>query len=489
MNLLMNFYRLASIALVLSLTACLGDSGGGGGSSGGGGGTPSSYTIGGTVTGLSTGESVTLLDHGTNSLTVYANGPFILDYQVAGNYYNVTVGTQPNGESCDVSNGSGTVGTANVSNVSVVCTMLATAAPSGAVPSGNYAYTANFDSTISQYSIGTDGTLTSMATPVVADTGTYPYSVAVDPTNHYVYVANSNFGGVGSGSVSQYIIFTGGALIPMSTPSVAAGGGADSVVVDSSGHYVYVANSSDNTISQYTIGTYGMLTPMTTPSVAAGGSPDSVAVDPSGQYVYVANFTPNSNFGTISQYTIGTGGALTPMATPNVTTESNPTSVVVDPSGRYVYVANMANGNGVASSGISQYTIGVGGALTPMTPSSVAAANPTSVTVDPTGHYAYVASNFGQDQGAAVSQYIIGTSGALTPMSPAYVASGNMTDPNSVIVDPTGHYVYVASYNNGNGGNSSGVSQYPIGFGGVLTPVATPNVAYGHSPVSIATTH
>ncbi|MDA8089176.1 MAG: hypothetical protein M0Z61_02975, partial [Nitrospiraceae bacterium] len=77
---------------------------------------------------------------------------------------------------------------------------------------------------------------------------------------------------------------------------------------------------------------------------------------------------------------------------------------------------------------VSQYRIGAGGALTPMTPATVAAGSgPYSVTVDPSGKYAYV-TNAGGD---AVSQYTIGAGGALTPMTPPTAAAG--TTPSFII--------------------------------------------------------
>jgi hypothetical protein len=84
--------------------------------------TPKTYTIGGTVSGL-TSSPVTLLDNGADSLTVSANGKFTFATKIAsGSTYKVTVGTQPTGETCTVTGGSGTVGTANVTTVKVACT-------------------------------------------------------------------------------------------------------------------------------------------------------------------------------------------------------------------------------------------------------------------------------------------------------------------------------------------------------------------------------
>ena len=57
------------------------------------------FTIGGTVSGLNTGTSVTLLDKGSNALKVTANGSFTFTTALAtGATYKVTIGTQPTGD-------------------------------------------------------------------------------------------------------------------------------------------------------------------------------------------------------------------------------------------------------------------------------------------------------------------------------------------------------------------------------------------------------
>jgi hypothetical protein len=81
-------------------------------------------TIGGTVNGLSGGTTVTLVDNGTDPITVSTTDTFSFDVQIAsGSNYNVTVMTQPIGETCAVVNGSGTVDSSGdpVSNVVVNC--------------------------------------------------------------------------------------------------------------------------------------------------------------------------------------------------------------------------------------------------------------------------------------------------------------------------------------------------------------------------------
>ncbi len=84
--------------------------------------TPSTYTIGGTVSGLS-GSGLVLQDNGGNNLTVTANGSFTFTTAItSGGAYAVTVLTQPSSptQTCSVTAGSGTA-TANVTSVQVTC--------------------------------------------------------------------------------------------------------------------------------------------------------------------------------------------------------------------------------------------------------------------------------------------------------------------------------------------------------------------------------
>lgn len=107
--------RFMLLGLALPLAACFG---------GGGGGDTPTYTIGGMVTGLS-GAGLVLQNNGGNNLAVGANGAFTFSSRVArGRNYSVTVLTQPSGpsQSCAVASGSGSVGSANVTSVSISCT-------------------------------------------------------------------------------------------------------------------------------------------------------------------------------------------------------------------------------------------------------------------------------------------------------------------------------------------------------------------------------
>ena len=92
------------------------------------------YTIGGTISGLTSG-SLILQNNSGNALTISANSTtFVFTTALAsGVTYAVTVGTQPSGLTCSVTNGTGTIASANVTNVAVTCATTS----SGITYSGN----------------------------------------------------------------------------------------------------------------------------------------------------------------------------------------------------------------------------------------------------------------------------------------------------------------------------------------------------------------
>lgn len=80
------------------------------------------YSVGGTLSGLATGGSVTLSVNGAHPLTLAANGAWFFPLQFApGDSYVVEIALQPQGQHCALANASGTVATANVTKVSVDC--------------------------------------------------------------------------------------------------------------------------------------------------------------------------------------------------------------------------------------------------------------------------------------------------------------------------------------------------------------------------------
>ena len=180
--------------------------------------------------------------------------------------------------------------------------------------------------------------------------------------------------------------------------------------------------------------------------VVAWGLLVPAAASAAGLSAYVPNWDLGGSGG-VSQFTVGAGGPLQPMSTPTIAAGDGPWAVAVSPNGQYVYVAN-------DDGGISQYSVGAGGALAPMaTPTVAAGYNPYGVAVSPNGQYVYVA-NYGTDGSGGISQYTVGAGGALAPMSPPAVDAGE--SPRAVAVSPNGQYVYVVNYStDGSGGSRS----------------------------------
>lgn len=84
------------------------------------------HALTGKVTGLDTDKEKVVLINGSNQVTVTGTGPGVpLDLTMApvseGYPYGITVLTQPTGKTCTVTNGVGTMGTANIDTVGVAC--------------------------------------------------------------------------------------------------------------------------------------------------------------------------------------------------------------------------------------------------------------------------------------------------------------------------------------------------------------------------------
>ena len=439
----------ACMTLSLGLAAC-----GGGGGGGGGNPVTQTYTIGGAVSGLATGGSVTLANNGTDTLSVNGNTTFVFPTKIDQNgSYAVTVKTQPTAQNCAVSAGSGSGLMANVTVVAVACTNLP-----------QYAYVVNNgNNTVSQYAIDASGTLSSLSVATVA-TGNSPQSVTVDPSQKYVYVTN-----LADNTISQYVIQSDGTLAPNTPANIGTGHGPWAVTVSPSGAWAYVANSADNTVSQFSINASGALVATAIAPVATGVEPWNITLSPNGKYIYVANHGNLPPGGmTISQYAVDAAtGALTPLNPATLpTTFPYPGGITVDPTSSYAYLSNI-NGNTV-----SEYGIGADGTLSSLNPASVATGTePVFLAFDPTGKYAYEA-NYTVDLSSApgtVSQYAVGTGGQLTPLAPPTVLAG--TGPGWIAFDPFGKYAYAV--NLGNGTLHGTVSEYAIGTGGALTLIGT----------------
>ena len=159
------------------------------------------------------------------------------------------------------------------------------------------------------------------------------------------------------------------------------------------------------------------------------------------------------------------GGALTALSPASVAADEGAARVVVSPDDRSVYATNRA------TTTVSQYSRNIEtGKLTALSPATVeAGTSPEGVVVSPDGKYVYVANRYSN----TVSQYSRDIeTGKLTPLNPASVTAGE--EPIGVTVSPDGKDLYAAN------SASATVSQYSRNIEtGKLTALSPATVAAG----------
>lgn len=385
------------------------------------------YTVSGTVSGL-TGSGLVLQNNGGDNLAIAADGVFTFATSVgAGSPYNVTVLSQPNGQTCSVANASGIVNGAAVANVQVNCV---------GYPDPEFAYITGANAgngTVYSFLVdAATGTLVPTVQAAYAN-GFSIVSSAIARDNRYYYAVTSILPSPPPGnprySLHKYTLDSEGGLVPVVSSSgfdlPAEVNSASTIVVGPTGTNAYLIGGSPD-ILQYSIGTDGALASLSTPT-AAGSNPRSIAFTPSGKYAYTVDS------GEVRQYAVAVDGALTTMST--VTAErvagTIAGKIVVDPSGKYAYVLNLTTDN------ISQYAIGQSGLLSLMTPSTIATGSqPMDIVMHPSGRYVY-AINYND----GISQYGIGVDGTLAPLNPAKAA----TSLQWLSFDLSGQYAYGAA--------------------------------------------
>jgi 6-phosphogluconolactonase (cycloisomerase 2 family) len=449
-----------------------------------------SYTVGGTVSGLLAGNSVTLRNNAANDTIVNSNGAFTFSSSVlSGSGYAVTVSTQPPGQDCAVTNGSGTIAGSNVTNAAVTCSALSysvrvtvSGPPSvaGLVVRNNggdniaisNGGTYSFATPVAS---GSPYAVTLLSTPAgqtcfVSDgSGTVrdgDVNVAVTCPWHIAYVANLGEGPVNSaiGNVAAYYIdATTGALSPVAGSPFGAGVVPGDVKIDPTGRFVYVVNRG--TVSAYSIdATSGALTEIAGSPFASGSG--NMVINPAGPFAYVAGGV-DEVFG----HAIDTAtGALTALAGSPFTGLGAPFvrqigALAVDPSGEFAYVG--IDGGGLTSSA-NVATASIDPSTGALTQTSMVLdtgrGELASITVDPTGRFVYSTDYRFINVVASVRGYTRdGVTGALTPMPGSPFASP--TFPWSFVIGPGGEFAYVPALDE--------IWVYEIdGVSGALTPIS-----------------
>lgn len=251
--------------------------------SGGGAVSSPTHSIGGNVIGLH--SDVTLQNNSGDNLVISDDGSFAFSTPIAeGRPYNVTVHTQPAGQTCTVTHASGTVGSADVSNVNIQCY-------------NQFVYATLIDQ-VNQYnanpangllSSATTSTNTTAVVLAFATVGNVQYAYTTDQANGIVYRCSINVDGTLSACVS--------AISDNSLINAGANPYGIAFTTINGTQYAYVTDISNSVIFQcfFSNSSDGLFDTCTqqNPTIASGGfsSPLGISFGTVNdiQYAYIAD--------------------------------------------------------------------------------------------------------------------------------------------------------------------------------------------------------
>ncbi len=198
----------------------------------------SSFTVGGTVSGLL--GTVVLQDNSGDNLSVSANGSFTFPTMVAtGAGYKVTVLSNPAGQTCTVTNGSGTIGSANITNVAVTCTSYYSV---GGTVSGLSGTVVIQDNSGDNLAVTANGSFT-FPTKLAAGAA-YTVTVLTNPAGQTCTVTNGS-GTMGSANITNVAVTctsyhsVGGKVSGLSGSLVLQDNSADNLAVTANGSFTF----------------------------------------------------------------------------------------------------------------------------------------------------------------------------------------------------------------------------------------------------------
>jgi hypothetical protein len=330
-------------------------------------------------------------------------------------------------------------------------------------------------STISQFSVGSNGLLTPLAPasiPVVNYVTGYQEAAAISPNGRSLYMGDFT-------GIEMYTSGSNGTLTSMSPAWLLAPNCtyavANAVAVSASGKYVYLSTACNGgTIVEYLVGTNGLLIaqPGTNGTVTALGSvANGITISPNGEYLY-ANTDSQ-----IESFRIGDNGQLTPNPAGslyNAYFNGFTGDLVLSPNGKSAYIP--------AGNAIQEMNVAANGTLSLQSRPVVEFATgygqaSQGLAVSADGHSLYVTDGYHN----TVNQLAIAANGSLTRTTDVVPTGG--TNPGSVTISPDGKTVYVTCQGSP-AGVGSAISVYSVGAGGVLTPEASPAIG-NESPETV----
>ena len=274
------------------------------------------YSVGGSVQFVSSGGSVTLLLNGGNSFLVTSASAATVGFTAgpklaSGASYAITVSTAtPTGENCTVTNGSGKIAAANVTNVSVSCSPPAPVTYSvggtvgGLTSSGGSVVLANGSDTAT---VTYPGTTFTFATKLVSG-ATYAVTVKTPPTGETCSItggSNGNGSGtVGSANVSVTVTCTTTAPTKYSIGGTVGG-------LTSSGGSVVLANGTDTATVTYPGTTFTFATKLVSGATYAV----TVKTPPTGETCSITGGSNGNGSGTVASANVSVTVTCSPSTT------------------------------------------------------------------------------------------------------------------------------------------------------------------------------
>jgi 6-phosphogluconolactonase len=220
-----------------------------------------------------------------------------------------------------------------------------------------------------------------------------------------------------------------------------------------SSHYVYATIPAASQLAVFREDPFsGVLTQLSASPYTVGNGAESLVIHPSGKFLYVAN--PGQGENDVSLFTINSDGTVTEQGT-RTPVGTLPFLLAIDPAGGFLYVANALSNN------ISVFSINSStGALTAVAGSPFAInLSPLSMELSPSGNFLYVSAPSSPTGVIAVFSLSAGV--------PSLVSLTNTADnvPSGIAIDPGGAYLYAAN------STANSISIYSIGSSGALTEV------------------
>jgi 6-phosphogluconolactonase (cycloisomerase 2 family) len=304
--------------------------------------------------------------------------------------------------------------------------------PTNPSPTNTYVYVAQYQeslgtSLLRQFQLSGSGTLTEIGALQGAGR-----NLAVDSREGFLFS--------GDGPIQQYVITNDGVVTPNSIPAIEIEGTSFGLTYVSACNCVIGANNvTEFSIGSWSVGPSGSLASVS--NVQTGGNSAAiVAVHPSGRFAFVPSNVYNDEFEstttTISEFSIGQDGALTPansLVTPGVAAGAN---FVTSPKG-FLYVEKPYTATAIFSVDPDSGALSMTGTTAIPTASYFA--------FDPTGNYAYLGVTEGGTP--ALARFSVDpNTGALTPDGPAFniwIAPGEQ---GLWAVDPSARFLVVSNY-------------------------------------------